>query len=71
MPVFDIDTVDTSTLLTNDDPFASYPTEEALELIRTFEGTPSNLVWLLRELWHGGRGMVSACLLYTSDAADE
>ena len=60
MPVFDIDTVDTSTLLTNDDPFASYPTEEALELIRTFEGTPSNLVWLLRELWHGGRDMVSA-----------
>lgn len=60
MPAFDISTVDISSLLTVDDPFAVYPTEEALELINTFEGTPSNLVWLLRELWYGGKEMVSA-----------
>lgn len=60
MPAFDISTVDINSLLTVDDPFAVYPTEEALELINTFEGTPSNLVWLLRELWYGGEKMVSA-----------
>ena len=60
MPVFDINTVDISALLTDDDPFARYPTEEALKLIKTFEGTPSNLVWLLRKLWWGGEQMVSA-----------
>lgn len=60
MPAFDISTVDISSLLTVDNPFAVYPTEEALELINTFEGTPSNLVWLLRELWYGGKEMVSA-----------
>ena len=58
MPVFDTSTVDIDALLTDDDAYVRYPNDDALRLIKSFEGTPSDLVWLFRELWWGGADMV-------------
>lgn len=49
--------IDISSLMESEDGYTLYPTDEALELITNFEGTPRQLFGLVKELW------------YTSDSA--
>lgn len=54
---FDYANIDISSLMESEDGYTLYPTDEALELITNFEGTPRQLFGLVKELW------------YTSDSA--